>query len=29
VWTDLPRINVAYEADFSAFRDFAVDTLSA
>jgi len=28
-WTDLPRINAAYDADFSSFREFLVDTLSA
>jgi purine nucleosidase/pyrimidine-specific ribonucleoside hydrolase len=26
-WTNLPRINVAYDADFSAFREFIVETL--
>ena len=28
-WTDLPRINVAYDADFSEFREFVVGMLSA
>ncbi len=28
-WTDLPRINVAYDADFSSFREFVVETLCA
>ncbi len=28
-WTDLPRINAAYDADFSSFREFVVETLSA
>jgi purine nucleosidase/pyrimidine-specific ribonucleoside hydrolase len=28
-WTHLPRISVAYDADFSSFREFVVETLSA